>query len=221
MAGFRWVADFMGFDESDEAALHAAAPLLAPVVPSLVDAVYQRLFAWASVKRHFVSRQSGCEGALPSDVALLEPEHEMIQFRKRHLAGYLVALVTRPHDAAMVQMNALMGFVSDAVLQTVVSLNPDRVIEMRTLRAFNKLLWLQNHLITRQYQGLDPSRALPQGEQAQASRRRASRRRRANAEAEITAVEDGKVSLPFSSATFSNAQNSPTISPPPTVASLL
>ncbi|MFM7831632.1 MAG: protoglobin domain-containing protein, partial [Planctomycetaceae bacterium] len=81
MAGFRWVADFMGFDESDEAALHAAAPLLAPVVPSLVDAVYQRLFAWASVKRHFVSRQSGCEGALPSDVALLEPEHEMIQFR--------------------------------------------------------------------------------------------------------------------------------------------
>jgi hypothetical protein len=163
VARFRWVADFMGFDESDEAALHAAAPLLAPVVPSLVDAVYQRLFAWASVKHHFVPRQSGYEGVLPSDVASLEPEHEMIQFRKRHLAGYLVALVTRPCDAAMVQMNALMGFVSDAVLQTVVSLNPDRVIEMRTLRAFNKLLWLQNDLITRHYQGLDPSRALPQG----------------------------------------------------------
>jgi len=199
VARFRWVADFMGFDESDEAALHAAAPLLAPVVPSLVDAVYQRLFAWASVKRHFVPRQSGYEGVLPSDVASLEPEHEMIQFRKRHLAGYLVALVTRPYDAAMVQfldrvgaihtpeagspalyvplvqMNALLGFVSDAVLQTVLSLNLDRVIELRTLRAFNKLLWLQNDLITRHYQGLDPSRALPQGEQAQGGRCRGGR----------------------------------------------
>jgi len=161
VARFRWVADFMRFDDSDEAALHAAAPLLAPVVRSLVDAVYQRLFAWASVKRHFVPRQSGYEEALPSDVASLEPEHEMIQFRKRHLARYLVALVTRPYDDAMVQfldrvgairtpeagspaahvplvqMKALIGFVSDAVLQAVLSLNLDRAVEMRTLWAFN------------------------------------------------------------------------------------
>ena len=191
VARFRWVAEFMGFEESDEAALHAAAPLVAPMVPGLVDAVYERLFAWSSVKRHFVLRQSGYEGSLPSDVASLGQEHEMIQFRKRHLAGYLVALVTRPYDAAMVQfldrvgamhtpragspalfvplvqMNALMGFVSDAVLQAVLSLSLERAAEVRTLRAFNKLLWLQNDLITRHYQGLDSSQALPPGEQVQ------------------------------------------------------
>ena len=159
VARFRWVDEFMGFEESDEAALHTAAPLVAPMVPGLVDAVYERLFAWSSVKRH--------------------------------LAGYLVALVTRPYDAAMVQfldrvgamhtpragspalfvplvqMNALMGFVSDAVLQAVLSLSLERAAEVRTLRAFNKLLWLQNDLITRHYQGLDSSQALPPGEQVQ------------------------------------------------------
>ncbi len=65
----------------------------------------------------------------------------MIQFRKQHLARYLEALVTRPYDEKMVQyldlvgkihtpkagspalnvplvqMNALMGFVSTAIIR--------------------------------------------------------------------------------------------------------
>jgi len=88
----------------------------------------------------------------------------------------LVSLVTRDYDAKMityldrvgkihtpkagsaeldvplVQMNALMGFVSDALTNVIFSLNLDRQTEIRTLRAFNKLLWLQNDLITRHYQ---------------------------------------------------------------------
>jgi hypothetical protein len=48
-------------------------------------------------------------------------------------------------------MNALMGFVSDALLNTIFSLGLDRETEMRTARAFNKLLWVQNDLIGRHY----------------------------------------------------------------------
>ena len=103
----------------------------------------------------------------------------MIQFRKRHLAGYLAALVTRNYDTSMVnyldhvgaihtpkagspalsvplvQMNALLGFVADAVIQTILSLNLEREVEVRTLRAFNKLLWIQSDLISRHYEGCD------------------------------------------------------------------
>jgi hypothetical protein len=49
-------------------------------------------------------------------------------------------------------MNALMGFVSDALTNVIFGLNLDRQTEIRTVRAFNKLLWLQNDLITRHYQ---------------------------------------------------------------------
>jgi hypothetical protein len=55
-------------------------------------------------------------------------------------------------DVPLVQMNALLGFVSDALTSTILSLGLERAVEVKTLRAFNKLLWLQNDLINRHYQ---------------------------------------------------------------------
>jgi Protoglobin len=173
---FGYLTEFTGFGEADIQAIHDAAALLAPVVPALVDAVYVKLFGYDATKRHFVPKQSGYEGAVPVDLASLSLDHEMIGFRKQHLTRYLVALVTRPYDGKLVeyldmvgkihtakagskelvvplvQMNALMGFVSDALLSTIIGLNLPNPQEAATLRAFNKLLWLQNDLITRHYQ---------------------------------------------------------------------
>ena len=52
----------------------------------------------------------------------------------------------------LVQMNALMGFVADALTATILGLGLDREKAVRTLRAFRKLLWIQNDLIARHYQ---------------------------------------------------------------------
>jgi hypothetical protein len=166
----------MGFGGDDIKAIHAAAPALAPLVPGLVDAVYAKLHTYDSTWRHFLPRQHGYEGAVPVKMEDLTPDHEQIQFRKQHLARYLAGLVTRPYDGKMleyldmvgkihtnkagakdihvplVQMNALMGFVADALTATILGLNLDRATEANTLRAFNKLLWVQNDLITRHYQ---------------------------------------------------------------------
>jgi hypothetical protein len=173
---FAYLAEFIGFGDDDVEAIHGAAPLVAPLVEILVDAVYDKLFGYDATKRHFVPRQSGYEGALPEDIETLTQDHEMIQFRKSHLARYLAALVTRSYDGKMVQyldmvgkihtpkagspeldvplvqMNALMGFVSDALTGAILGLELDRDAEVRTLRAFNKLLWIQNDLITRHFQ---------------------------------------------------------------------
>jgi hypothetical protein len=173
---FGYLAEFMGFGADDIGAIHGSAPLLAPLVPTLVDAVYEKLQQYDATWRHFVPRQSGYEGAVPTSVDTLKMDHEMIQFRKQHLGRYLAALVTRPYDGKMVsyldmvgkmhtpkagskeldvplvQMNALMGFVTDALVATITGLGLDRATEVKTLRAFNKLLWLQNDLITRHYQ---------------------------------------------------------------------
>jgi len=56
-------------------------------------------------------------------------------------------------DVPLVQMNALMGFVADAITATILSLGLKREDEVNTLRAFGKLLWIQNDLINRHYQG--------------------------------------------------------------------
>ena len=173
---FSYLTEFMGFSLEDVAAIHGAAPLLATLVPVLVDAVYDKLHAYDATWRHFVPRQYGYEGPLPQNLAALGMDHELIRFRKQHLARYLVNLVSKPYDGKMVtyldmvgkmhtpkagsevvdvplvQMNALMGFVADALTATILALGLDRATETRTLRAFGKLLWLQNDLINRHYQ---------------------------------------------------------------------
>lgn len=174
---FGYLAKFMGFDERDVSAIHGAASSLAPLVPGLVDAVYEKLQGYDATWRHFVPRQFGYEGLAPTSLDELTPDHDQIKFRKEHLGRYLTALVTKAYDAKMVQyldmvgkmhtpsagskeldvplvqMNALMGFVADALTSTVMSLGLDREREVRTVRAFGKLLWLQNDLINRHYQG--------------------------------------------------------------------
>lgn len=172
---FGYLKEFIGFGEADIQAILGAAGVLAPLVSSLVDAVYIKLFEYDATKRHFVPRQAGYEGVVPADLDSLTLDHPLIQYRKQHLANYLVTLVTKPYDGKMVQyldtvgkmhtakagsreihvplvqMNALMGFVSDALTSTILSLNLDRQTEVATVRAFNKLLWLQNDLISRHY----------------------------------------------------------------------
>lgn len=171
----RYVADFVGFGEGDARAIHESASHLAPLVPQLVEAVYERLFKQDATWRHFLPRPEGYEGDLAQSLEGLTQEHPMIQYRKQHLARYLATLVTKPYDDKMVayldmvgkihteragardvvvplvQMNALMGFVADALNATILGLGLDREREVRTLRAFSKLLWLQNDLINRHY----------------------------------------------------------------------
>jgi hypothetical protein len=141
-----------------------------------VNAVYEQLHRYDATWRHFLPRQYGYEGPVPQTLDDLTKDHEMIRYRKEHLARYLTALVTKPYDGKMVayldmvgkmhtskagarelvvplvQMNALLGFVADGLTNTILSLGLERRQEVQTLRAFNKLLWLQNDLINRHYQ---------------------------------------------------------------------
>jgi hypothetical protein len=173
---FGYLAEFMGFGHEDVEAIHAMAPQLGPMVPALVDAIYDKLHTYDATWRHFVPRQSGYEGEIPERLEDLELNHPQVAFRKAHLARYVEALVTRAYDAKMlsyldmvgkmhtpkagsayldvplVQMNALMGFLGDTLTNVIMSLNLPRDIEIKTVRAFSKLLWLQNDMINRHYQ---------------------------------------------------------------------
>jgi hypothetical protein len=181
---FNYVSEFVGFGPDDVAAIHGTAAVLGPLVPTLVDAVYEKLRRYDATWRHFLPRQFGYEGPVPANLDELTEDHELIRYRKAHLARYLTALVTKPYDqktvayldqvgkmhtpnagnagivVPLVQMNALLGFVADALMNTILSLGLERSKETRTLRAFNKLLWLQNDLTNRHYQESLPSHAI-------------------------------------------------------------
>ncbi len=172
---FEYLTDFMGFDQADIDTIHAAAPLLAPLVPQLVDGVYDKLHSYTATWRHFVPKQSGYDGEVPADVKSLSMDHPQIQFRKQHLARYLESLVTKPYDGSLlkyldmvgkihtkkagnpdiniplVQMNALLGFVADVFNATILGADIPDDVKHASVRAFSKLLWLQNDFIARHY----------------------------------------------------------------------
>ncbi|KAI9353862.1 Protoglobin-domain-containing protein [Obelidium mucronatum] len=102
MYRFQYVSQFVGFDETDIKAIKAAAPLIAPLVPVIVDAVYDHLFSFDLTKEIFLQRGDGFHGHMPSNLNDLTLESEQIKFRKDFLGKYLVKLVTAEYDAKFV-----------------------------------------------------------------------------------------------------------------------
>jgi hypothetical protein len=171
---FHYLAEFIGFGPDDQAAIQMAAMYLGPMIPELVDATYARLLGYDATARHFLPRQAGFEGPLPTNLATLA-QSPQIQFRKEHLGRYFMQILGRSFDSKMiayldmvgkihtpkagnsaidvplVQMNALLGLLSDVLTAAISSFPMDQASMLTTIRAFQKLLWIQNDFITRHY----------------------------------------------------------------------
>jgi hypothetical protein len=55
-------------------------------------------------------------------------------------------------NVPLVQMNALMGHLSDTLLEVLFALPLELSEKTIVIRAFNRLLWVQNDFINRHYQ---------------------------------------------------------------------
>jgi hypothetical protein len=146
---YEYLAEFIGFGPDDVALIQRSAQHLGPRIPQLVEQTYQKL---------------------------LTSEHPQIRFRKDHLNRYFMQLIGRAFDQKMVlyldmvgkihtpkagndqidvplvQMNALMGVISDVLLTSISDWPLEPAVALQTIRAFNKLLWIQNDFINRHYQ---------------------------------------------------------------------
>ncbi|KIJ50361.1 hypothetical protein M422DRAFT_159961 [Sphaerobolus stellatus SS14] len=94
-----YVTDFLDFGPEDAAALHAAKPVLAPLVSTIIDLVYDKLLSFTITAQSFVAPQTGYTGVAPTSVKDLSQEHPQIKFRKDFLAGYLVKLVSMDYGS--------------------------------------------------------------------------------------------------------------------------
>lgn len=174
-ARYDYLAEFIGFTPDDIRLIQGSAPHIGPRIPDLVDQTYRKLLSYDATARHFLVRQEGYDGDVAGRLADLSTEDPQIQFRKDHLNRYFVALIGRSYDAAMVryldmvgsihtsksgnsgivvpliQMNALLGLMSDLITETLISSPLDAETKLQTIRAFQKLLWIQNDFVNRHY----------------------------------------------------------------------
>ncbi len=180
---YEYLCEFVGFGNDEITAIRNAIAQFAPRIPDLVSATYDKLLGYDATARHFLPRQHGFDGPLPDSLEELRSNPEQIQFRKEHLQRYLMNLignafndktplyldiVGKMHtpaagnpeiDVPLVQMNALMGVLSDVIFDMIEQLELPANDKWRLLRAWNKLLWIQNDFIGRHYVQADTSAA--------------------------------------------------------------
>ena len=172
---YEYLAGFIGFGPSDIKLIQVSAQHLGPRVPEFVEATYRKLLSYDVTARHFLPRQHGFEGPTTADLQSLSLDHPQIKFRKDHLNRYFIQLIGRAYDSKMVryldmvgrihtpkagnkdinvplvQMNALMGAISDVVLNSIFDWPIPLEAKVGTMLAFNKLFWIQNDFISRNY----------------------------------------------------------------------
>lgn len=172
---YNFLADFIGFEPDDVRLIQSSAPHIGPKLGEIVDKTYAKLLSFDATARHFLPKQHGCDAEAGTDLTQLTANDPRIQFRKDHLNRYFLALIGRSYDAKMVvyldmvgkmhttkagssdidvpliQMNALMGLISDILIQTLIDSLLDDGATLKTIQAFQKLLWIQNDFINRHY----------------------------------------------------------------------
>nr|CAG4708783.1 unnamed protein product [Naegleria fowleri] len=175
---FDYVCKFVGFGPEDIEAIHNSASVLAPLVPTVVDLVYVKLFSFDVTKKVFLVRNDQFKGEMEKTLdELSDTKSEQIKFRKDMLSKYLVKLVTADYSSKgfinyldwvgkihtakagnkdiivdYIHCNALFGYVSDVILGAIAKC--DQLSEeqrVKTILAFNKLFWIQNDLFAKYY----------------------------------------------------------------------
>ncbi|KAJ3205317.1 hypothetical protein HDU67_008922 [Dinochytrium kinnereticum] len=112
---FQYVSDFIGFGKDDIAALHASAPVVGPLVPTIVDAVYSKLFEFDVTRTFFTHRNEGFHGRVAGSETDITVVDEQIKFRKNMLSRYLVKLVTAEYDEKFVDYVDWVGRIHTTV----------------------------------------------------------------------------------------------------------
>ena len=80
-----YLSSFLNLTPSDGEALLAAKPLIAPLIPAILDAVYSKLLSYDITAQVFVPKNTDYEGEVVGSVQELTLEHPQIALRKDFL----------------------------------------------------------------------------------------------------------------------------------------
>ncbi|CAF2192742.1 unnamed protein product [Rotaria magnacalcarata] len=174
---FDYVSKFLNFTKEDIACLNVLAPMIFPRIPSLVEAVYKKINSFDITKQYFYMRSYNSE-SFPfnedTDAAIISTKAD---FRKDMLSIYLkrVFIQTEWNDKFLqylsqigeihtefnhtesthidyTHVNALLGYLEHLLIDLLWNMeNLDRPKKILSIRAVNKLFWIQNDFFTMHY----------------------------------------------------------------------
>ncbi|KAI8849484.1 Protoglobin-domain-containing protein [Chytridium lagenaria] len=157
----RYVSGFIDFDASDITAIKDSASLIAPLVPTIVDAVYERLFSFDITKcfnMSYGTMASKGGGELPQG---LDGKPRPDQVSQRPFIKYLVKLVTAEYDDKFIKYLDHVGQIHTDTPDKKSRINVEYIHvnawlhgflaqrRAKVLSAFSKLLWIQNDLFAK------------------------------------------------------------------------
>lgn len=172
---FDYVAKVIGLGENDFAALREFHSVIEPHLETIVKRVYQKMFDFDWMKRHFVPKHHGFEGNAPESVDNVSLNHAQIHFRRKKLKEYFAKLSTpagdetfavlldvighihTPHKGSptravpIVQITALLGFIDDQFAKAISKLKLKVADRVKLQRAYSKVFWVQNNMFIRHY----------------------------------------------------------------------
>ncbi|CAF5040351.1 unnamed protein product, partial [Rotaria magnacalcarata] len=92
---FDYVAKFLNFTKTDIQLLNTVAPKLVPLVPTAVDAIYDKLFSFDVTKGVFAKHKVNFQGATADPPDSLNLTAERIAALKESLDKYLKKVLTQ------------------------------------------------------------------------------------------------------------------------------
>lgn len=174
-----YLLSFLSFTPTTGATIHASAPLIAPLIPSILTAVYTTLLHYDITAKAFFPNPDHTSAP---DLRL---NHQTIQRQKEFLRNYLLRIAGTQEwspDAPIweyldkvavahtgqagfahrkgkpglrveyVHLGLLLAFVEDLVIEAVMGMEDVRLeTRVEVVKAWNKVLWIQNDLFARQY----------------------------------------------------------------------
>ena len=163
-----YITDFLEFGPEDAQCLHDSVSILSPLIKTIVDAVYVKLFSYSITKAVFIPKNKRQEISL---------DDEEIKIRKDFLSRWFVKVVTADYsnpktweyfdrvgvqhapkkegDQPLVdymQCAILLGWVFDRLIPAVVTHDGiDERQKIKLLTALNKIVWIQNDCFAKHY----------------------------------------------------------------------
>ena len=177
-----YTLSFLSFRPSCSASNNAAAPYIAPQIPTVLDAVYSKLLSYDITAASFLPPTQASENSDTKTPTELSLTHAHILRQKTFLKAYLLKIASnkdwspnasiwtymdkvafmhtgvqrggkRPElRVEYMQLGLLLGYVADIVTEAVMGVE-DLDVQTRTdvVRAWSKVLWIQNDLFARRY----------------------------------------------------------------------
>ena len=143
---FEYLSKFVNFTSDDIATLNVLGEVTGPLIPIVVDKIFQRLLDFDVTKRYFLMRHFGYTGNVVVNDSQLTLESEQMVFRRTSLGKYLkrilrqkvwndafleyLSYVGKIHtkmagshsiDIDYIHVNILFGYVEHILLDAVLS----------------------------------------------------------------------------------------------------